>query len=114
MFWCSMSVKGGLLAAVFAAVIVYVFIKNAFRMFKYQSKFMKSRSPESVFGLTLLTTLGSGVIISMFEPNALLGSFQNSALWWVAAGAAAALVKSSKFSTLEKSLTIAKKRVVFA
>ena len=73
-------------------------------MFMYQTEAIVRRAPESILGLTLLSTLLSGLIISIFEPNALIGSFQNSALWWAAAGAAAALAKKPalKLGALEK------------
>lgn len=102
--WLRMAVQAGVLAPAVFAVIVYVLFKNAFRMFMYQTESIMRRAPESIFGLTLLSTLLSGLIISMFEPNAIVGSFQNSALWWVAAGAAAALVKrpALKCGALEK------------
>ena len=40
----------------------------------------------AVFPVTLVAVLVSGLTVSMFEPNVLVGAFQNEALWWAAAG----------------------------
>ncbi len=44
-----------------------------------------------LISVMLFFVLANGFIISQFEPNVLLGTFQNCAVWWVAAGTVAYL-----------------------
>lgn len=88
--WLRMAMQAGILAPACFGAIVYVLIRNASCVIAHKRPTAGKEASKSIFGLTVFSTLLGGLIISMFEPNALIGSFQNSVLWWVAGGAAVA------------------------
>lgn len=92
--WLRLAVQAGILAPLVFAVIVCVFVRNAIQIICQQDGPIEIRNRDYGIGQTFLAILSAGLVISLFEPNAILGSFQNSSMWWVAAGAAASRKKS--------------------
>lgn len=93
--WLKMGVQAGILTPLIFGIIVVEFGRKALIFnLKICSK-DSINSASWAFSMALISTLGAGVILSMFEPNALLGTFQPSAMWWAAAGAGIGLSDKS-------------------
>ena len=85
--WLRLGVQSGLLAPlVFASVVISVLLRSVrhYRETRTRRNSVKTRSVSTSLPLVLV----AGLVISMFEPNTLLGTFQTSAIWWASAGAA--------------------------
>ena len=80
--WLKWAVESGIFAPLFFLVMVVVLLLEARRLVAAHSKNMADRDAALAFGLIIL----SGIVVSQFEPNTLIGSFQNSAIWWAAVG----------------------------
>jgi len=105
-FWLRLLVEGGVLlpATFFSVLLAILFrLRKQFKMLKNVNDHELKDSSVSVYkytnlNLSVLMIILCGVIISFFEPNVFLGSFQNTAIWWAAAGVAIAMqeIKSDK------------------
>jgi hypothetical protein len=82
-FWIKTIAESGLVVFSFYVVFVYLIFK----------KIRNIGIKNNIYYLTFLLIL-AGLIETMFEPNALFGSFQNSAVWWL--GVAVILFNSNK------------------
>lgn len=78
--WLKLAVEGGLLLPIVLAVVVGSLFHRIVRMKRATNR------DERQYILALGIIVAGGIVISFFEPNTLLGSFQNSAIWWAAAG----------------------------
>jgi hypothetical protein len=76
--------SGVLLPIVFFAIICVV-LQKALRLARNLRGDALGRD-DRLFMLSLILIVLSGVVLSFFEPNVLIGAFQNSAIWWAAAG----------------------------
>lgn len=84
-FWLKIWVDFGLVFMLaFGAFVVVVFVTAA------KTAFQASDRTRRRAAFSWAAVIGVGVIISVLEPATLLGAFQNVALWWAVAGAAAA------------------------
>ena len=77
--WLKWAVYCGILAPLFFLAIVVSLLRRARRAIAVATE---NRSVVVVAGLTLI----AGLVLSMLEPGVPFGTFQNSALWWAAAG----------------------------
>ena len=96
-FWLRMLVEGGFLyPLVFFMVLMSIILKlksQIVELVHLRKSGVTSNNLISYLNISFcifLIILG-GVIESFFEPNIFLGSFQNNAIWWAAAGVAVAL-----------------------
>ncbi len=80
--WIKWAVYGGILAPLWFMVMVCLILVFAFRRFRARPETPEGRAGAIVLLLILLGGLGA----SLLEPNALIGSFQYTAIWWAAAG----------------------------
>ncbi len=90
--WLRMAVEGGVFLPLVFFYFVVRLLKFSLRSIRHQAlSSNKQFSDEIKRNINIVTiyrvVIYSGILISMFEPNVLLGSFQNSALWWATAGA---------------------------
>lgn len=85
--WLRLAAEGGVpVALVFGAIVVTILLR-AWRIERvYDAQRRAGLTAEAIDPLPLFLVLVAGLIAAMFEPNMLLGSFQNSAFWWAAAG----------------------------
>ncbi len=89
--WLKFAVYCGVLFPLYLLFMVLSVMRAAIRTAR-DTKDRKRRIVVTAYSLVLL----SGVGITMVEPEALVGAFQNSALWWGVAGSVlAARVRSS-------------------
>lgn len=84
--WLRWAVYAGLLAPLGFALLTFAVLAAAFRLWR-RTRGTAEGDTARVLGLILVL----GLIASMFEGSVLLGSFQLTALWWAAAGAAVGL-----------------------
>ena len=77
--WLKWAAYCGVLAPLFFLTIVVALLRRARHAIAVA---VEDRSVVVVAGLTLI----AGLVLSMFEPGAPFGTFQNNALWWAAAG----------------------------
>lgn len=73
-FWIKMLAEYGIIPIIFYLIFVFQIVRSA-SQFKLRGK--DSR-------IVFLVLVG-GLFTTMFEPNAIFGSFQNSAIWWFCA-----------------------------
>lgn len=62
----------------------YLFFSINFLFLSYKSDLVDHKI--KVISLAVFLTILNGLIVSMFEPNAILGTFQTSAMWWASVG----------------------------
>lgn len=88
-------------AGLFPPLIFGVFLAYVLARKKQTQVQHKALQPHQLYKVVLL----QGVLISMLEPSAILGAFQNSANWWVSLGMVLAYVdsESGPDSTAEKA-----------
>ena len=79
--WLQLWVESGIGFAAGFALIVLAILRRAWDGRKYR----RSQATKHA-ALALGLVVASGLVVSMFEPRTLLGSFQNTAIWWAAAG----------------------------
>lgn len=91
--WLRLAVEGGLpLALTFIAIVVYIIVTkqpSAGRQRVANGLGPRLEDGElnlKVVSRVLIAALLGGLLITMFEPRMLIGSFQKSAAWWAAAG----------------------------
>ena len=84
--WLRWAVYTGLLAPLGFALLTLAVLAAAFRLWR-RTRRTGEGDTARVLGLILVL----GLIASMFEGSVILGSFQLTALWWAAAGAAVGL-----------------------
>lgn len=91
--WLKLLAEGGiLLFAVFAYFCFRLIKTTPFKLEKLNNpkyKIIKYNRIDYILWPILI----QGMILTMFEPNAVLGTFQTSALWWVVAGAYLAQIR---------------------
>jgi O-antigen ligase len=106
-FWLRMLVEGGMFLPLVFLVIVLAILKRVKaqmhmlkRMPATESATISRRlyKARSLYFCLFLILLG-GLIESFFEPNIFLGSFQNTAIWWAAAGIALAMHDPGEFDS---------------
>jgi O-antigen ligase len=81
-FWLRITTQGGLGVLFFMLVFVSNTVKQGFLV----SRSHGLTSTEMALARASTAALLSGLAMSMFEPHALIGSFQTSAMWWTAVG----------------------------
>ncbi len=80
--WLKWAVYSGILAPLWFMVMVGFVLFFAFRRFMARPKHPEDR----VSAIALILILLSGLGASLLEPNALIGAFQYTAIWWAVAG----------------------------
>lgn len=80
--WLQLWVEAGILLPLCFALFALSICVHTFRSGGKRA----ARRPVSGTKLTLGLIVVGGLVISMFEPRTLIGSFQNTAIWWAAAG----------------------------
>ena len=89
--WLKWAVESGIFAPLFFSFMIIVLLFEARRLVAVSARSTADRDAALAFVLIIL----SGMVISQFEPNALIGSFQNSAIWWAAVGSLLSLLFSN-------------------
>lgn len=88
--WLKMMVEGGFLFPLMFLAIVIQLLRGTF-LNKSPPGNSNQEDANHYRAVTEIKSWGvviiCGLVISMFEPNVILGVFQNSAVWWAAAGA---------------------------
>jgi O-antigen ligase len=103
--WLRLLVEAGILLP---TVFLYI-IANSIKSVKMlmQKNRSSSTSADTVIsansGQSLSLVLIGGVVISFLEPNVLVGSFQNTAIWWAVAGLGMAISDRKKIETKLRS-----------
>lgn len=100
--WLRLQVEAGiLLPSVFLMFVlrVVLLLRREWRMAK--DALHHGRQPGDMVrhqktATILLVVLAQGIVISMFEPNALIGSFQATAVWWAALGVAVGATRTTQ------------------
>ena len=82
--WIKWGAYTGLAGPIMMAVILIAIMRVGVRNLSAAWRYARDRMAATAFCLILIV----GAIATMFEPNVLVGSFQLTALWWAAAGAA--------------------------
>ena len=96
--WLKLLVEGGIfLPLSFLMFSSYVLIK-----INRNVKYLLITSANNVEFVALYCVFISGIIISMFEPNALIGSLQVSAIWWAAIGSLLGLIDHRRGNNIAK------------
>lgn len=85
--WLKWSTYSGILAPLWFAIMVGLILLIALRLVANRDDAPENRFVAAMLGLIVI----SGLTASMLEPNALIGSFQYTAIWWAAAGALAGI-----------------------
>ena len=80
--WLKWAVYCGILAPLWFAVMVGATAFKGLRLLADRRQASDQRASIAV----LLLVLACGIFASLFQPNALLGSFQYTSIWWAAAG----------------------------
>ncbi len=83
--WLKMAVESGIALPVFVFLIICAVLAKALALAK-QLRGKDLERDDRLFMLALILIVFVGVVLSFFEPNVLIGTFQNSAIWWAAAG----------------------------
>ena len=91
--WLKFAVYCGVLFPLYLLFMVLAVMRPAIRTAR-ESEDSKRRTVVTAYSLVLL----SGVGITLVEPAALVGSFQNSALWWGVAGSVLAVASGMSLS----------------
>ena len=81
--WLKWSTYSGILAPLWFAIMVGLVLLTTLRLVANRDDAPENRFVAAMLGLIVI----SGLTASMLEPNALIGSFQYTAIWWAAAGA---------------------------
>lgn len=81
--WLKWSTYSGILAPLWFAIMVGLILLITLRLVANRDDAPENRFVAAMLGLIVM----SGLTASMLEPNALIGSFQYTAIWWAAAGA---------------------------
>ncbi len=82
--WIKWGAYTGLAGPIWMAVIVIAIMRIGFNNLSVAWRYARDRMAAAALCLILVV----GAVSTMFEPNVLVGSFQLTALWWAAAGAA--------------------------
>ena len=90
--WLKWAVESGIFAPLFFFLMILVVLLEATRSFAARTGKKSDQKAALMFGLIILL----GIVVSQFEPNFLIGSFQNSAIWWAAVGSLLSLRFSIK------------------
>lgn len=90
--WLRMAVEGGVFLPLAFFYFVVRLLRFSARNIKRKALSINGQFSEEIMrnykiSVIYSVVIYSGILISMFEPNVLLGSFQNSAIWWATAGA---------------------------
>lgn len=88
--WLRMFVESGIMLPFAFLMIVTTLLWNGWRYRHRNLVLPQMPQRKRWHNVALLAVLINGVVISMLEPNILLGTFQNSAIWWAVAGVVAA------------------------
>ena len=105
--WLRMAVDAGVLLPIAFLFLVTALFRACWKSYRAHTleTYLRPTTPRAgrLVPTILTLVLVEGVVISLFEPNVLLGTFQNSAVWWGAGGVMlaelrrrAALLKSSE------------------
>lgn len=78
--WLKLAMEAGLFLPLTLFGIVGSFLLSLLKRLRKDDVIGKQRT--IIFG----TVVAGGLLISLFEPNMLLGTFQNSAIWWAIVG----------------------------
>ena len=79
--WLKWMVYCGVLAPLFFLIMVIRLLGIAFQQLRLAARWGDARSVAA-----LVLTLLLGILLTMAEPNPLVGTFQTSAVWWAVAG----------------------------
>ena len=82
--WIKWGAYTGLAGPIWMAVIVIAIMRIGVNNLSLAWRYARDRMAAAALFLILVV----GAVSTMFEPNVLVGSFQLTALWWAAAGAA--------------------------
>ena len=91
--WLKFAVYCGVLFPLYLLLMVVAVVRPAIRTAR-KPEDGKRRAVVTAYSLVLL----SGVGVTMVEPAALVGAFQNSALWWGVAGSVLAVASGTSLS----------------
>jgi hypothetical protein len=80
--WLKMLIEGG----VFLPLIFIFFILHIVFKKKHDKSYFILTNGNNFTVFTLYTIVFVGLLTTLFEPNALIGSFQISAIWWASVG----------------------------
>lgn len=91
--WLRLLVEAGpFLPLVFGGIVLTALFRVRRTAHAVRGRYMSGLgSDDGSVAFAVYATLLAGVVVSMFEPAAPLGSFQASAVWWVALGAVPAV-----------------------
>jgi O-antigen ligase len=88
--WLRLLVDGGVFLPLAFLFFTGIVARSAFQCLSLHRRSSRSgmvvRKPTSAALVALPAVFGSGVLVTLFEPNYLLGTFQISAVWWAGAG----------------------------
>ena len=81
--WIKWTTYCGVLAPIWFTIMAGLILLTAFRLVANRDDTSENRFVAAMLGLVVI----SGLTAAMLEPNALIGSFQYTAIWWAASGA---------------------------
>ena len=85
--WLRLFVEGGIFLPALFIVILLLIMRNARKLVSILLiNFEVTSERDLSYYYVLNAVLIAGFFISLFEPRALLGSFQTSSIWWASAG----------------------------
>lgn len=85
--WLRLLVETGLfLPAIFGGMLVVLLARER-RRWRHRSRVTSTPTSQQWIRAAETSVVVAGMALSLFEPNVLLGSFQNSAVWWYSLGA---------------------------
>lgn len=96
--WIKWGAYTGIAGPIMMAVILIAVMRIGAKNVSVAWRYARDRMASTAFCLILIV----GAIATMFEPNVLVGSFQLTALWWAAAGAALGMWSTHEDATAEE------------
>ena len=96
--WIKWGAYTGIAGPIMMAVILIAVMRIGAMNVSVAWRYARDRMASTAFCLILIV----GAIATMFEPNVLVGSFQLTALWWAAAGAALGMWSTHEDATAEE------------
>ena len=95
-FWLKWTLECGITVAL---VLFSMILFTLYRATQTIKKYLLDINKKTEMLMYILIIL-AGLILSMFEPNTPIGSFQNSAIWWAALGTVTGILTLEDNSTL--------------
>lgn len=100
--WLRLAVESGVVLPIILLVIALYLVTGM------SSQYGRAlwRAEERVWISALEASMAAGLIVSLLEPNAILGTFQNSAMWWAAGGAALSARRQARVQLSSESADV--------